>query len=224
MINKKTLNLLFALLAYLALIFGLLIIIILGVSFLQTSGGKYIEVWAKDYAPLIAALGVLIATGLASITAHKAIASTHSLENDKRQYEAKYDIENIASMMINIDIYAKYFSDLFSKDFVQAYNDNPDSVNIMALSIIKELKNNATTELEDLWQVKVSKKIPEKIREEFRVAIFAIRERLIRIKIHTAMLIEINTIHESDFVLLTKLLKEISDYAIIPSVKNNTNI
>lgn len=224
MMDNKTLNSLFTFLSYLALILGLLVIIVLGVSFSQNSGGSYIEVWAKDYAALIAALGVLIAAGLASITAHKAIANTHHLEEAKRKYDAKYDIENIVSMMMNINMSAKHFSNLFSNDFVKAWNNDPISVNVMALSIFNELKNNATFELENLWQVKVSKEIPEKKREELRVAIFQIRERLTKIKIYTNVAIETDTIRESDFALLTTLLSEIRDYATIPSAKKNVKI
>lgn len=161
----------------------------------------------------------MIAAGLASITAHKAITSSFSLEKAKRQYEAKHDIENIVSMMMNIQMTAKYFANLFSEEFIQAWNANPGSINVIALGIFKELKNNANTELKNLWQVKVSKEISEKQREELRVAIFQIRERLTKIKIHTGVAIEMNTVRKDDFVLLNTLLKEIIDYTTIPSVK-----
>lgn len=221
--DKKTIDSIFNIFSYIAIMMGVLLVVILVASLSQKSGGQYIEVWAKDNAPLIAALGVLIASGLASLSAHRAIYNSVQIENQKRKYQSSLDVEDIVSNLMSIDMSAKYFGDVFSEDFVNAYKRDPLKTKEIVLSLFNSLNTSVATELNNLWQVRIPKEIDAKYRGELRAAIFQTRNVLRKISLITELGIATKDVREDQLETIQELLVNIREHTIISPHKTVEN-
>ena len=200
--DLKNTNRVLFIIIFFAISLSLAIMCVLCVSFYNESQGKYIEIWAKDYAPLISALGILIASALASVSVQRTIEHNIKIEDDKILTEIKRTNSNNMTFLVGLSSFLKEFNDLLGSKF---YN-NSTQLSGDALVIFNEINDFVSQQL-SLIAVMDTPNIDEPQLSNYMGVVFVVTMNLRKIKIATKLGIEQKSIPNSDLNELKDFIK-----------------
>lgn len=209
--NQKSINSIFFYVALLAFILAILILIILFATFYNEYKGVHIEIWAKNYASLISALGIILASGLASLSVQRTIINSIEIEEKKKRDTILKQTSHLMFLLININRDLVYYEQILHK--LKATYHTSDGVELKSevIGLLSELNDVVASDYDLLSRVEIPNGMDEvKLNELLEVLLF-VKSNLREIK---AMIRLVNTIKvsmENTYNRLTETLKSTSD-------------
>jgi len=203
--NTKITNKIFFWIITLSIIVFSFIMCVLCVSFYNESQGKSLELWAKDYASLISALGIFLASSIAAISVQRTINNSVNIEDNKSKDLKNKEIADTMKVLHSVAHTLRYYEELISNKEI-LNNEKSDNLTSEALVIFNEIYTLMSLGLNNVLKMSTPNIDKDKV-DELVDTIFKTQQNLIKIKITSKLITETNKINDSYLEKLINLMK-----------------